>query len=161
MQITIFCMVLHGFVFRTMHFVRVTHVYLSTIWVWTCYVQEGSKTRHCLVCAVGQFRAVPQALHPPSKYLARTFNSTTRLPVRDNTSLNPLSSPAIALFWFLITDQQFFNREELSLMRFKIFGPQKRPLLPLFSRPARIAAILDVAMLCAVGDARCKTRELP
>ena len=35
------------------------------------------------------------------------------------------------------------------------------PLFVLFALMERTAAIMDVAMLCAVKGAQCKTRELP
>ena len=38
---------------------------------------------------------------------------------------------------------------------------QKQPLFVLFALAGRNAAILDVAILCAVEDTRCKTRKLP
>ena len=47
------------------------------------------------------------------------------------------------------------------LLRIKALALQKRPLFVLFALVGRTAAILDVAMLCAVEGAQCKTRELP
>ena len=41
----------------------------------------------------------------------------------------------------------------------KAFEQQKRPLLSLFRWPARIAAVFDVAILHAVGDAGRKTTK--
>ena len=58
-------------------------------------------------------------------------------------------------------DQHRFRREVLSQSLLKLFGLQKGPLLPLFRRLVNITAAFDVVVLCAVGDAHCKTRELP
>ena len=38
---------------------------------------------------------------------------------------------------------------------------KKRPVFVLFALAERTAAILDVALLCSVESAQCKTRELP
>ena len=47
------------------------------------------------------------------------------------------------------------------LLRIKALALPKRPLFVLFALVGRTAAILDVAMFCAVEGAQCKTRELP
>ena len=47
------------------------------------------------------------------------------------------------------------------LVKLKTFELQKGPLLPLFRRPVKITAISVVAMLRALGNSQCKTRELP
>ena len=47
------------------------------------------------------------------------------------------------------------------LLRIKASALQKRPLFVLFALVGLTAAILDLALLCAVQDAQCKTRELP
>ena len=53
------------------------------------------------------------------------------------------------------------SRSVASVLRIKALVLQKRPLFVLFALVGRTAAILDVAMLCAVEGAQCKTRELP
>ena len=59
-----------------------------------------------------------------------------------------------------VSRQTPLRRVEL-LVKLKTFELQKGPLLPLFRRPLKITATSEVAMLCTLGDAQCKTRELP
>ena len=62
---------------------------------------------------------------------------------------------------FLLANQEAVGRSATLLWRIKALALQKRPLFVLFALLRRTAAILDVAMLCAVEGAQCKTRELP
>ena len=65
---------------------------------------------------------------------------------------------------FSIANQEAVSRYAGLLLRIKALALQKRPLFNLFAllgRTALTTAILDVAMLCAVEGAHCKTRELP
>ena len=55
----------------------------------------------------------------------------------------------------------FFSRVKWSQSLSKALGLQKRPLLPLFRRPVKVAATFEVAMWCSLGDALCKKREIP
>ena len=63
--------------------------------------------------------------------------------------------------WGEFQDNTFLTERSYQRLRLKTFEQQKRPLLSVFRWPARIAVIVDVAILCAVGYARCKTRESP
>ena len=60
-----------------------------------------------------------------------------------------------------IANQEAVSRSPALLLRIKALALQKRPLFVLFALVGRTAAILNVAMLCAVEGAQCKTRELP
>ena len=62
---------------------------------------------------------------------------------------------------FLIANQDAVSRSAALVLRIKALALKKRPLFVLFAIVGRIAAILDVAMLCAVEGAQCKTTELP
>jgi len=62
---------------------------------------------------------------------------------------------------FIIASQEAFSRSVALLLRIKALALQKRPFFVLFALVRRTASILDVAMLCAVEGAQCKTRELP
>ena len=62
---------------------------------------------------------------------------------------------------FSITNQEAVSGSVALLLRIKALALQKRPLFVLFALVGRTAAILDVAMLCAVECAQCKKRELP
>ena len=57
--------------------------------------------------------------------------------------------------------QEAVNRSATLFVRIKALALQKRRLFVLFALLGRTAAILDVALLCAVEGAQCKTRELP
>ena len=59
-----------------------------------------------------------------------------------------------------MANQEAFSRSAASLLRIKTLALQKRPLFVLFALVGRTAAILDVAMLCTVEGAQCKTRHL-
>ena len=106
-------------------------------------------------------RAAPQASQPPSKALARTFNSTTRRPRSENLLQTSGSRKFFSFSCFSIADQEAVSRFAAFLLRMKALALQKRPLFDLFALARRTAAILDVAMLCAEEDAQCKTRESP
>ena len=62
---------------------------------------------------------------------------------------------------FPIANQEAVSRSAASSLRIKALALQKRPLFVLFPQVGRTAAILNVAMLCAVEGAQCKIRELP
>ena len=63
--------------------------------------------------------------------------------------------------WVEFQGEHLFSLVELSKSVLKAFRLQKGPSLPLLRRPAKITATFEVAALCAVGDAQCKTRALP
>ena len=60
-----------------------------------------------------------------------------------------------------MADKEAVSRSAALLLRIKALALQKRPLFVLFALVGRTAAILDVAILCVVEGAQCKTRELP
>ena len=60
-----------------------------------------------------------------------------------------------------MANQEAVSRSAALLLRIKALALQKWPLFVVFALVGRIVAILDVAMLCAVEGAQCKTRELP
>ena len=61
-----------------------------------------------------------------------------------------------------VSRQTPFSPVELSKSLFKGFGIQKGPSLPLLGDPTgENHRTFEVAKLCAVGDAQCKTKELP
>ena len=60
-----------------------------------------------------------------------------------------------------IADQEAVSRSPALLLGIKTLALQKWPLFALFALAGRTAAILDVAILCAVEGEQCKTRELP
>ena len=60
-----------------------------------------------------------------------------------------------------MANQEAVSRSAALLLPIKALTLQKWPLFIVFALVGRIAAILDVAMLCAVEGAQCKTRELP
>ena len=89
--------------------------------------------------------AVPQASQPPqSKNLSQDILIFSQLDGREVKNHCRLRDHAHFFHFFV-----------------KALALQKRPLFVLFSLVGRTAAILDVAMLCAVEGAQCKTRELP
>lgn len=95
--------------------------------------------------------AVPQASH----------NSTTRR-LRSEKPLHTSGSRTFLSFpCFSMANQEAVSRSAALLLRIKALALQKWPLFIVFALVGRIAAILDVAMLCAVEGAQCKTRELP
>ena len=67
----------------------------------------------------------------------------------------------LSLSCFSIANEEAVSRSAVLLLRMKALALQNRPLFVLFALAGRTAAILDVAMLCAVEGAQCKTRELP
>ena len=108
--------------------------------------------------------AIPQALYSPQNPKpppGHFNNSTTRRP----RSKKPLQTSGYLTFLsfscFLIENQEAVSRSAALLLRIKALALQKWPLLVLFALVGRTAAILDVAILCAVEGAQCKTRELP
>ena len=60
-----------------------------------------------------------------------------------------------------MANQEAVSRSAALLLGIKALALQKRPLFVVFALVGRIAAILDVAMLCEVKGAQCKTKELP
>ena len=63
--------------------------------------------------------------------------------------------------WGEFQGEHPFNHVELSKSLRKALGLQKRSVLPIFRWLVKINATFEVAKLCALGDAQCKTRELP
>ena len=63
------------------------------------------------------------------------------------------------------TSNDHFMQRDLGEFEDQLFwnnlDNKKGPWYPLFRQPMNITATFDVAILCAVGDAQCKTRELP
>ena len=58
-------------------------------------------------------------------------------------------------------EHPFSHVQLLSKSLRKALGLQKRSVLPIFRSLVKINATFEVAKLCALGDAQCKTRELP
>ena len=85
-------------------------------------------------------------------------NVVLLLTVRD-VSTTGLHSPEQS--YFSIANQEAVSQSAALLLRIKALALQKRPLFILFALVGRTAAILDLALLCAVQGAQCKTRELP
>ena len=85
--------------------------------------------------------------------------------IRDRRSEKPLQTSGSRTFLsfscFSMANQEAVSRSAALLLRIKALALQKWPLFVVFALVGRIAAILDVAMLCAVEGAQCKTRELP
>ena len=101
---------------------------------------------------------VPQASQPPSKASTKTFlNLIPQLEGRKVKNHRRLRHHAFffSFPWFSITDQEAVRRSAALLLRIKDLALQKRPLFVLFALAGIIAAILDVAMLCAVEGVRC------
>ena len=102
-------------------------------------------------------RAVPQASQPPSKASARTFNRPR--------SEKPLQTSGSRTFFyfscFSMADKEAVSRSAALLLRIKALALRKWPFFVLFALAEKTAAMLDVAMLCAVEGAQCKTKELP
>ena len=99
--------------------------------------------------------------HNPKPKSGHFNNSTTRRS-RSEKPLQPSGSRTFLSFsCFSIANQEAVSRSAALLLQIKALALQKRPLFVLFALVGRAAAILDVAMLCAVGDEQCKTRELP
>ena len=71
------------------------------------------------------------------------------------------SSTFLSFSCFSIANQEAISRSEALLLRIKALALQKRPFFVLLAPVGRTAVILDVALLCAVEGAQCKTRELP
>ena len=99
--------------------------------------------------------------HNPKPKSGHFNNSTTRRS-RSEKPLQPSGSRTFLSFsCFSIANQEAVSRSAALLLQIKALALQKRPLFVLFALVGRTAAILDVAMLCAVGGSQCKTRELP
>ena len=99
--------------------------------------------------------------HNPKPQPGHFNNSTTRR-LRSEKPLQTSGSRTFLSFsCFSIANQEAVSRSAALLLRIKALALQKRPLFVLFALVGRTAAILDVAMLCAVEGAQCKTRELP
>ena len=90
-----------------------------------------------------------QTLHPRSRASASNSSSTTRLPL----ILPPFWTRKASLRLGGSSTEIFtnFTRRSTSLLL------RKRPFLSWDRRTLFAFAILDVAMLCAVADAQCKT----
>ena len=109
-------------------------------------------------------RAVPQASQPP--IIQSLSQDILIIPQLDGLEvkkpLQTLKSRTLLSFsCFSIANQEAVRRSAVLLLRIKALALQRRPLFVLFALAGRTATILDVAMLCAVEGAQCKTRELP
>ena len=106
--------------------------------------------------------AVPQASQPP---IIQSLSQDILIIPRQPRSEKPLQTSGSRTFLsfscFSIAKQVAVSRSAALLLRIKALALQKRPLFVLFALVGRIAAVLDVAMLCAVEGAQCKTRKLP
>ena len=138
-----------------------TNIRLSTLGVEQHVYSSDPRPDTVSLMQLESRRAVPHALQPLSKAWARTFKSTTRRP----RSEKPLQTSGSWTFFSFascsITDQEAVSRALALLLRIKTLALQKCPLFVLFALAGRTAAILDVAVLCAIEGAQCKTRELP
>ena len=63
--------------------------------------------------------------------------------------------------WGEFQGEHPFSNVELSKSLRKASGLQKRSVLPILRSLVKINATFEVAKLCALGNAQCKTRELP
>ena len=106
--------------------------------------------------------AVPQASQSPSKASARTSKSTDSTDAEVKNHCRLRDHPHF--FHFFV----FFDSRPGSCQRIcgiiianKILNSAKAALIFFFALAGRTAAILDVAILCAVKGAQSKTRELP
>ena len=109
-------------------------------------------------------RAVPNRLHSPHNPKPQPGhfkNSTTRRPRSEKPLQTSGSRTFLSFSCFSIANQEAVSRSAALLLRIKALALQKGPLFVLFALMERTAAILDVAVLCAVKGAQCKTRELP
>ena len=99
--------------------------------------------------------------HNPKPQPGHFNNSTTRRPRSGKPLQTSGSRTFLSFSCFSIANQEAVSRSAALLLRIKALALQKRPLFVLFALVGRTAAILDVAMLCAVEGAQCKTGELP
>ena len=114
---------------------------------------------------LGSRGAVQQASQPP--IIQSVSQDILILPqlARRPRSEKPLQTSGSRTFLsfscFSKANQEAVSRSAALLLRIKGLALQKRPVSVVFALVGRIAAILDVSMLCAVEGAQCKTRELP
>ena len=101
------------------------------------------------------------SLHNPKPQPGHFNNSTTQRPRSEKPLQTSGSHTFLSFSCFSIADQEAVSRSAVLLLRIKALALQERPLFALFVLVGRTAVILDVAMLCAVEGAQCKTRELP
>ena len=87
--------------------------------------------------------------HNPKPQPGHFDNSKTRRP------------RSLSFSCFSIANQETVSRSMALFLRIKALALQKRSLIVLFALVVRTAAILDVAMFCAVEGAQCEIRELP
>ena len=107
-------------------------------------------------------RALPQASQPAiTQSLSQDILIIPQLDSREVKNQTSGSRTFLSFSCFSIANQEAVSRSAALLLRIKVLALQKRPLFVLFALVGRTAAILDVAMLCAVEGAQCKTRELP
>ena len=103
-------------------------------------------------------RAVSRASQPPIiQSLSQDILIIPPLDGREVKSHRRLRDHAHFIFLFF----EDVSRSAALLLRMKALALQNRPLFVLFALAGRTAAILDVAILCAIEGAQCKTRELP
>ena len=108
-------------------------------------------------------RAVPKLHSPrsPKPQPGHANNSTNRRPRSEKPLQTSGSRIFLSFSCFSIANEEAVSRSAALLLRKKALAPQKWPLFVLFALVGRTAAILDVAILCAVEGVQCKTRELP
>ena len=112
--------------------------------------------RYWLVNAVGEPYSCPTGLtarHNPKPQPGH-FNNSTRRPRSEKPLQTSGSRTFLSFSCFSIANQEAVSRSAALLLRINALALQKRPFFVLF-------ALADVAMLCAVEGAHCKTRESP
>ena len=112
-------------------------------------------------CRAVELSHRPHSPHNPKPQPGHFNNSTTRRPRSEKPLQTSGSCTFLSFSCFSIANQEAVSRSAALLLRIKALALQKRPLFFLFALVGRTAAIFDILMLCAVGGALCKTRELP
>ena len=138
---------------------------LAYVRVWTLRPWYSSDPRPDTgsLMQLESLRAVPQASQPhnPKPQPGHFNNSTTRRPRSEKPLQISASRTFLPFSCFSIANQEAVSRFAALLLRIIALALQKRPLFVLCALVGRAAAILDVATLCAVEGAQCKTKELP
>ena len=88
--------------------------------------------------------------HHPKPQLRNFNNSTTQRPRSEKPLQTSGSRTFLSFSCFSIANQEALSRSAPLLLRIKALAVQKRLLFFLFALAGRTAAILDVAILCAV-----------
>ena len=120
----------------------------------------------CLILPTQKFKLEKNTLttkepYNPKPQPGHFKNSTTRRQRSEKPLQNSGSRTFLSFSCFSVENQEAVSRSAALLLRIKALALQKGPLFVLFALMERTAAILDVAMLCAVKGAQCKTRKLP